>query len=70
MKIIVKNRRTGVVEFELDVNSEGNIHDLVLEQNGARFEVSGIPYGFGLEIKAAEPVKVLPSDRRTVEVST
>jgi hypothetical protein len=69
VKITVKNRRTGVVEFELDVNAEGNQHELILEQGGSRFEVSGIPYGCGLEIKATERIKVQPYDRNTVEVS-
>lgn len=38
---MVFDRKAGRVVYELDINDEGNIHDVFLETQTGRFEVSG-----------------------------
>lgn len=52
MIVTVKDRKTNLVVFSVDVNAEGNVHDVLVQQNGASYKLTGESYGQGLNLES------------------
>lgn len=70
MRIIVRNRKTGAIEYDEVINANGSTHELVLSHEGVNLRIIGVPYEPEVELAVVGEGRIVvqPISDRQIQV--